>query len=82
MWFEDDEVDRLIEEGRTTTDPDKRVEIYKQLDVRRAETIPCTPLYIAVDGWVTSNRLQGVKDSNYFRWYYRYASPTWWKEES
>lgn len=80
MWFKDDEVDRLIEEGRVETDPDKRVEIYRQLDVRRAETLPALPLYIAVDGWVVSSRIKGVADTPYFRQYRLYANRFWWKE--
>jgi len=81
MWFKDDQVDQLIEQGRTTTDPDKRADVYRQLDVRRAETLPSLPLYIAVDGWVTSNRIQGVTDTPYFRRYYLYGVKDWWKEE-
>jgi peptide/nickel transport system substrate-binding protein len=81
MWFKDDQVDQLIEQGRTTTDPDARVEIYRQLDVRRGELLDSVPLYIAVDGWVRSNRIQGVKDTPYFRRYYLYGVKDWWKEE-
>jgi peptide/nickel transport system substrate-binding protein len=79
MWFVDEEVDRLIEEGRQETDPDARVGIYRQLDVRRAETLPAFPLYIAVDGWVTSDVVQGMRDTPYFR-QYRWVEPnTWYK---
>jgi peptide/nickel transport system substrate-binding protein len=80
MWFKDDQCDQLIDQGRTTTDPDKRVDIYKQLDVRRAEVIPAVPLYIAVDGWVTSDKLKGVADTPYFRRYYLTNAQDWWKE--
>jgi peptide/nickel transport system substrate-binding protein len=80
MWFADDEVDALIEEGRTTTDPDERVEIYKQLDQVRAEKLPVIPLYNAVDGWVVSNRLKNVKDTPYFRRYVYYGVKDWYKE--
>ena len=80
MWFKDDASDKLIVQGRVTTDPAKRVTIYKQLDVRRNEIIPSVPLYIAVDGWVTSNRLKGVADTPYFRRYYLTNMKDWWKE--
>jgi len=80
MWFEDDEVDDLINQGRTTTDPDERVEIYKQLDQRRAELLPNVPLYNAVDGWVVSTRVQNVKDTPYFRRYVSYGVKDWFKE--
>jgi peptide/nickel transport system substrate-binding protein len=79
MWFGDDEVDRLIEVGRTTTDPDERVSIYKQLDVRRAELLPTIPLYNAVDGWVVSTRVQGVIDTPYYRRYVLTSAQDWWK---
>lgn len=80
MWVQDEEVDRLIEAGRTTTDPDERVEIYKELDRRRNEIVAVVPLYNAVDGWVVSNRLQGVADSPYFRRYRYYGVKDWWKD--
>ncbi|RIK45880.1 MAG: hypothetical protein DCC58_05020 [Chloroflexi bacterium] len=80
MWFADDEIDKLIEQGRTETDPEARVDIYRKIDVRRAELIPAIPLYIAVDGWVVSSRVKGVADTPYFRQYRLYASREWWKE--
>ncbi|HUG17268.1 MAG TPA: ABC transporter substrate-binding protein [Thermomicrobiales bacterium] len=79
MWFEDDEVDRLIEVGRTTTDPDERVAVYKELDVRRSETLPTLPLYNAVDGWVASTALQGVADTPYYRRYVLTSAQDWSK---
>ena len=81
MWFSDEECDRLINEGRTTIDPDKRVEVYRQLDVRRAEVIPSVPLYDVVDGWVLSNKMQGIKDTPYFRQYRLIDLHSWWKED-
>jgi peptide/nickel transport system substrate-binding protein len=80
MWIADDEIDRLIELGRTTVDPDERVEVYKELDRRRHEIVAVAPLYNVVDAWVTSNRLQGVADTPYFRWYRFYGVKDWWKE--
>lgn len=84
MWFQNDEIDALIEEGRTETDPDARVEIYKQIDVLRSELLPAIPLYLAVDGWVASNQVLGP-DGNpistpYFRQYVLTAGHTWYKE--
>jgi peptide/nickel transport system substrate-binding protein len=84
MWFENAEIDTLIEQGRTETDPDARVEIYKQIDVLRSETLAAIPLYLAVDGWVASNLVLGP-DGNpittpYFRRYVTTAGHTWYKE--
>ena len=80
MWVSDEEIDRLIDAGRTTTDPDERVEVYKELDRRRHELCVVVPLYNAVDGWVVSNRLQGVADTPYFRRYVLYGMKDCWKE--
>lgn len=80
MWFEDDQVDELITRGRTTTDPDERVEIYKELDQRRAELLPVVQLYNAVDGWVVNNKVLNVKDTPYFRRYVFYGPKDWYKE--
>lgn len=72
MWFKDDQVDKLIDQGRTTVDPAARVNIYKQLDVARLKSLPALPLYTAVDGWVVSKRLGGIpQDTPSFRWYQR-----------
>jgi peptide/nickel transport system substrate-binding protein len=84
MWFENEEIDALIEQGRTETDPDARVEIYKQIDVLRSETLPAIPLYLAVDGWVTNKLVLGP-DGNpittpYFRRAVVTSGHTWYKE--
>lgn len=83
MWFADDEVDDLIERGRTETDPATRVEIYRQLDVRRAEVLPAIPLYLAADAWVASTNVLGDDgepiSSPYFRRAVQTAARHWWK---
>lgn len=84
MWYGNPDVDALIDEGRTTPDPDARVEIYRQLDVVRSTDLPCIPLYLAVDGWVTSNLVLGPDGQPFTSTYYRRAvfvsAPLWWKE--
>jgi peptide/nickel transport system substrate-binding protein len=84
MWFADDEVDRLIEEGRVETDPDARVEIYRELDVRRSETLPAVPLYLAVDAWVASREVLGPDgepiETPYFRRAVFTSVRNWWKQ--
>ena len=84
MWFADDEVDSLIEQGRVETDPDARVEIYRELDVRRSELIPSIPLYLAIDAWVTSLDVLGPDGEPIQTPYYRRAIhtsvPFWYKE--
>lgn len=80
MWFADPQVDEMIELGRATVDQDKRVAIYRELDVRRSETLPNLPLYNAVDAWVVSERVSGVAESPYFRRYVLTNAPDWTKE--
>ncbi|HET7035377.1 MAG TPA: ABC transporter substrate-binding protein [Thermomicrobiaceae bacterium] len=71
-YFKNDDVDKLIEQGRSTVDPDARAEVYKKLDVARLKSLPALPLYCAVDGWVCSKRLGGIPaDTPSFRWYQR-----------
>ena len=71
-YFKDDEVDRLIDEGRRETDDAKRIAIYHQLDARRKETIPSIPLYLATDSWIFSRLVGGVpEDSPSSRWFLR-----------
>jgi peptide/nickel transport system substrate-binding protein len=81
MWFRNDEVDDLIRRGRTTVNADERVAIYRELDRVRAELLPSLPLYNALDGWVVSNRIQGVRDSTYFRRYVLIGARDWFKNE-
>lgn len=84
MWYANDEIDQLIIDGRTNTDPEARVEIYRQIDTIRAEDLPCIPLYLAVDGWVAANTVLGPDgepiQSDYFRQYRFVATHTFWKE--
>lgn len=71
-YFADDQVDELIEQGRTETDDERRVSIYHQLDARRKETIPAIPLYLATDSWVFSRRVGGIPaDTPSSRWFLR-----------
>lgn len=84
MWFADDDIDQLIEQGRTETDPDARVEIYKQIDVRRSEVLPAIPLYAAVDSWAVSNTVLGRDGepitSPYFSRALLTAGHNWYKD--
>jgi peptide/nickel transport system substrate-binding protein len=84
MWYANDEIDALLIEGRTTTDPDARVDVYRQIDTIRAEDLPCIPLYLAVDGWVAANTVLGADgepiQSDYFRQFRFVETHTFWKE--
>jgi len=72
MWFQDADVDKLIEQGRSTVDPTARIDVYHKLDAARLKALPSLPLYCAVDGWVVSKKLGGIPaDTPSFRWYQR-----------
>lgn len=46
--LDDDQIDRLLEQGRATTDPAERQRIYGEFQRRWAELIPSLPLYQSV----------------------------------
>jgi peptide/nickel transport system substrate-binding protein len=77
MYFEDEEVDRLINLGRTTADLEERIPIYHDLDVRRMETLPTLPLYCAVDARLLHRRVESrnqehpLDDTPSMRWWER-----------
>ena len=49
----------------------------------RQNALPALPLYCAVDGWVVSRRVGGVRgDTPGFRWYQRAYPETLYKVES
>jgi peptide/nickel transport system substrate-binding protein len=64
MYFEDEEVDRLIDEGRAIAELEERVPVYHELDQRRMETLPCLPLYCAVDARLLHERVQSTNQDN------------------
>lgn len=55
------EVDELLERGRRTLDPDKRVEIYRRLHEVIYQDQPYLFLYFAPTLWGVSTRLDGVE---------------------
>jgi peptide/nickel transport system substrate-binding protein len=54
--YSNDEVDRLVEEGRTTTDPAKRGEIYSEIERIVSEEAPMAYLYFREE-------MTGLKDT-------------------
>ncbi len=84
MWYRNDRIDELLILGRTTTDPDDRVDIYREIDTIRSEDLPSIPMYLAVDGYVASNSVLGPDgepiQSDYFRRFRITGMPTCWKK--
>ena len=64
--FENAEVDELMERGRAETDPEKRREIYSQIQQIVAEEVPF--LFVMYWDWynVVSSRVKGVPESALF----------------
>jgi peptide/nickel transport system substrate-binding protein len=77
MFFADDEVDRLISEGRAIAELEDRIPVYHELDQRRLETLPCLPLYCAVDARLLHRRVDErssdfpMEDTPSMRWWER-----------
>jgi peptide/nickel transport system substrate-binding protein len=77
MFFADDEVDRLIDEGRAIAELEDRIPVYHELDQRRLETLPCLPLYCAVDARLLHRRVSErdsdfpMEDTPSMRWWER-----------
>ncbi len=73
--YKNDEVDRLIEEGRRTFDAQKRVEIYNRIHEIIAEDAPYTFLYFSYATSAISKRFKGIKPAaagisyNFIDWY-------------
>lgn len=59
--YANDEVDQLLEEGRTTTDRSTRAEIYSQVDQLVSEEAPITYLYFREDMTGLKNTVGGYQ---------------------
>lgn len=74
-YFQNEEVDRLIEEGRHTFDQEKRKECYYRIQEIMAEEQPETFLYVAESLPVVNSRFHGIKQApagigyNLIKWY-------------
>ena len=75
IQYKNEEVDRLIEEGRRTFDQEKRKAIYHRLHRIIYEDEPCTFLYVPDALPIVHARVRGVKPSpigigyNFIKWY-------------
>jgi peptide/nickel transport system substrate-binding protein len=75
FYFQNQEVDRLLEEGRHTFDQEKRKNCYWRIQEILAEEQPCTFLYVAESLPVVSSRFHGIKQApagisyNLPKWY-------------
>ncbi len=73
--YKNEEVDRLIEEGRRTFDNEKRIEIYNRIHEIIADDAPYTFLYFPYARTVISKRFKGIEPApagigyNFIDWY-------------
>lgn len=60
--YSNPEMDRLIDEGLNTVDPNRRQQIYYRIQELFAEEVPC--LYLQFDQWIDvfSSQVQGLPD--------------------
>ncbi|NGP44890.1 ABC transporter substrate-binding protein [Bacillaceae bacterium SIJ1] len=63
--YKDEEMDRLLELGRQTTDPDERAEVYKELQAYMSEELPYQYLWYPQETIVMNAKLNNVPDLNY-----------------
>lgn len=74
-FLADEKVDYLLNEGRATLDPEKRVAIYKELQVRLAEMVPMVWLYCPDLIDISHQYVKGFIQTP--MWSYRYLEQTW-----
>lgn len=65
MYYSNKEVDRLIEEGRTTLDPEKRKEVYAQLYQILTDDLPMIFLYSTPDLSAYRKGIKGFEPAPY-----------------
>ena len=73
--YNNPEVDRLLEDGRTTFDRNKRTRIYRKIHAIIADDAPCTFLYAPYTLTATHKRVHGITPApagisyNQVKWY-------------
>lgn len=69
-WFSHEEVDRLIDAGRTTVDVNERLDVYRQLISLLDEEAPWLYLYQQMDLYGVSNRIDWEARADERLWMY------------
>lgn len=60
--YQSEELDRLLEQGQSTSDPDERAVIYNEIQEYMAENLPYIYLWYPKELSIRSNRLSNVPD--------------------
>jgi peptide/nickel transport system substrate-binding protein len=59
--YHNDEIDKLLEQGRVLSDPDARKPLYRHIEEIIQREMPHVILYIAPAAYAWSNRLQDLR---------------------
>jgi peptide/nickel transport system substrate-binding protein len=79
VYYSNPEADKLIEQGRTELDFNKRKATLQQLHAVLAEDQPYTWTIQVSEKWAISRHLHGVKESRGFGLFSWYPGPfDWW----
>lgn len=60
-FYKSPELDRLLEEGRVTTDPAKRREIYVRVEEHLIKNVPYIPYYVIKRAFLTTSAVHGFQ---------------------
>ncbi len=60
-YYRNPELDRVLEEGRVTTDPARRAELYQRAQQILLRDVPYVPYYVITNPYITSASLSGFK---------------------
>lgn len=74
-FLADNEVDRLLNQGRSTLDPNQRIQVYKKLQQRLADLVPMIWLYSPQQIDVVQNYVKDFTQTP--MWTYRYLENVW-----
>ncbi|KKU27309.1 MAG: Extracellular solute-binding protein [Candidatus Magasanikbacteria bacterium GW2011_GWA2_46_17] len=77
-FFTDRTADKLIEEARLTSDPDKRTESYKKFQKILIDEMPAVFLYTPLHTWAISKNFRGITVGSIYAPSDRYASLNNW----
>jgi len=74
-WYLNEELDKLIVQGRSTFDEDERIDVYKEIQEFLAKESPEVDLYVSIMYAMSSKDLQGVeinveRPHNYYKLHY------------
>ncbi len=70
VGWRNEEADKLIKEGKTTLDQEKRKKIYQEWQLKFSEDLPYILLGNGQEMFASSSRVKGYKPSTYIDWTY------------